>query len=54
MEDKIMDKNLNPLTRSEYKDIFPEMMALRLASITIYLTIDELGFDPDIITEKQN
>jgi hypothetical protein len=46
-----MDSNLRPITKSEMKNLFPTMSS-NVDTIRLYLIIDDLSFDPDLITEK--
>jgi predicted metal-dependent phosphoesterase TrpH len=46
-----MKNELKPLSKSGYKKIFPDM-ANEIDKIDIYLTIDNIDFDPDEITKR--
>ena len=46
-----MNEDLHPIKKSEIKELFPEMSKYN-NMVHIYLSIDNLDFDPNIITEN--
>jgi hypothetical protein len=48
-----MNDNLQAITKSDMKKLFPAMSS-NVDTIRLYLIIDDLSFDPDLITEKTN
>ena len=43
-----MNEDLHPIKKSEIKELFPEMSKYN-NMVHIYLSIDNLDFDPDIV-----